>query len=283
MNKKQLFLLTIIILLISGCTATQPSAVPSPESLTAQPQSSPELSGKITVMAAASLTESFSQIGVLFEGQYPGTSLVFNFAGSQQLAQQIAQGAPADVFASANQKQMDVVVETSRVDKENTKLFVKNRLILIYPDDNPGHITNLTDLASPGLKIVLAAHEVPAGQYSLELLAKASQDDAYGADYQDKVLLNVVSYEDNIKAVLTKVSLGEADAGIVYSSDTSEESAKSIKRIDIPDELNVIATYPISVINDSANLKLANAFVDLVLSKEGQEILAKYGFIPVTE
>ncbi len=209
--------------------------------------------------------------------------MVFNFAGSQQLAQQLGQGADADVFASASKKYMDAAVEAKRVNQDEAKTFVKNRLVVVYPKDNPAGLTALKDLAKPGVKLVLADKAVPVGQYALDFLDKASQDAAYGASFKDDVIKNVVSYEDNVKAVLTKVQLGEADAGIVYVTDIDAEAKDQVGSLEIPDALNTIATYQIAPIADSKNAELAKAFVELVLSPEGQAILAKYGFIPAAE
>ena len=208
--------------------------------------------------------------------------MTFNFAGSQQLAQQLTSGAPADVFASANKKQMQVAVDAGRIVADTAQPFVHNRLVVIMPSDNPAGITALTDLAKPGLKLVLADAAVPVGQYSLDFLAKASAQPDYTSAFSETVLANVVSYEENVRAVLTKVQLGEADAGIVYTSDISGDARDQIARVDIPDALNVIATYPIAPVSDSAQPELAAQFVELVLSPEGQQVLAAYGFIPIS-
>ncbi|MFN8457629.1 MAG: molybdate ABC transporter substrate-binding protein [Anaerolineae bacterium] len=236
----------------------------------------------LTVFAAASLTDAFNEIGQKFTAEHPGLTFTFNFAGSQQLAQQLGQAAPADVFASANKKQMDVAIEAGRVISGTQKTFVRNRLVVIYPKDNPAGLTQLQDLTKPGLKLILAAKEVPVGQYSLDFLTKAITDTVFTPTYMDEVLKNVVSYEDNVKSVLAKVSLGEGDAGIVYTSDITGEGADKVGRLDIPDNLNTLATYPIAVVSDSANATQAQAFVDYVLSPVGQEILKNYGFIPAS-
>lgn len=270
MNQKIITTLLCLLLLTTACT---PSAAATP------PASPP---GTLTVMAAASLTAAFQEIGQVFESQHAGVKVEFNFSGSQQLAQQIVQGAPADVFASANQAQMEAVVKSGQVDQTAPKVFVKNRLVVIYPNANPGKITKLQDLAKPGLKIDLAARAVPVGQYALDYLGKASQDASFGAAYQAQVIKNVVSYEENVKAVLTKVSLGEADAGIVYTTDAAAAPAGTVEQLAIPDAFNVIASYPIAVIKTSKAPDLAKAFVDLVLSSTGQDILKKYGFIGAT-
>jgi molybdate transport system substrate-binding protein len=234
----------------------------------------------LTVLAAASLTESFKEIGKLFETQHPNVKVTFSFAGSQQLAQQLSQSAPADVFASASQKYMDAATQAKRVDPKTVRIFVKNRLVVIFPKDNPGKIKTLKDLAQPGLKLDLADKSVPVGQYALDFLDKAAKDAAFDPAFKQAVLKNVVSYEQDVKSVLTKVSLGEADAGIVYTTDISGSSADKVSKLDIPEALNTIAIYPLAPIADSQNATLAQAFVTLVLSPNGQQIMAKYGFIP---
>lgn len=236
----------------------------------------------LTVFAAASLTDAFNEIGQNFSAAHPGVTVIFNFAGSQQLAQQLGQGAPADVFASANSRQMEVaILEAQRVISGTQRTFVRNRLVVIFPADNPAGITQLQDLTKAGVKLILAAKEVPVGQYSLDFMDKAIQDPAFGATFEDDVLKNVVSYEENVRSVLTKISLGEGDAGIVYTSDISGEGADRVGRLDIPDQLNTIASYPIAVISDSAYPVQAQAFMDYILSPAAQEALVKYGFIPI--
>lgn len=236
--------------------------------------------GDLTVFAAASLTDAFNEIAEGFGAAYPGSTISYNFAGSQQLAQQLGQGAPADVFASANRPQMEVAIEAERVVSGTQHTFVRNRLVVIVPSDNPGGVTTLQDLAKPDLKIVLAAPEVPVGGYSLQFLEKASASPDFTETFSETVIANVVSYEENVRAVLSKVQLGEADAGIVYTSDVTPDAAAEVTAIEIPDELNVIASYPIAPIADAANPDLAQAFIDYVSGEEGQMVLAKYGFIP---
>jgi molybdate transport system substrate-binding protein len=236
----------------------------------------------LNILAAASLTEAFQEMAPAFEAAHEGVTLQFNFAGSQQLAQQLANGAPADVFASANQKQMDVAIEARRIKKDAPVTFAQNRLVIVLPADNLAGITSLADLTKPGLKIVLAAKEVPVGQYALDFLAKADAESSLGNDYSARVLANVVSYEENVKIVLTKISLGEADAGIVYTSDAASATG-TILQIEIPDALNVIAEYPVAVVQDSAHSDLAKAFIEWLQSTQGQNILKKYGFLSVSE
>ncbi len=291
MERKTLLLLLVVTLIILAGCALQPAAtqnVVEPTAVATQapkptevPTSAPAKPIDINIFAAASLSDAFGEIGSLFEAGHPGVTVLTNFAGSQQLAQQINEGAPADVFASANKKQMEVVIEAGGIVSGTEQTFAKNRLVVIFPKDNPAGLAELQDLAKLGLKLVLAAKEVPVGQYSLDFLDKAVADPSFGTTFKEKVLKNVVSYEDNVKAVLTKVALGEADAGIVYLSDISGADADKVSRIDIPDALNVIAAYPIAPVKESKHPELAQAFIDLVLSQEGQDILAKYNLIPV--
>lgn len=242
-----------------------------------------QLSGELTVFAAASLTAAFTEAAAQFEAHYPGTKVVFQFAGSDQLAEQILQGAPADIFASANSKQMEKVVEGGEVAQDAAQNFAHNRLVVVYPSDNPGNINSLVDLAKPDLKLVLAGSSVPVGAYSLAFLEKAAALPEYTESYSPTVLANVVSYEDNVKSVFSKVALGEADAGIVYTTDVSPESADKVKTLEIPNELNTVASYPIAVTKRAAQPELAAAFVAYILSPEGQTILAKYGFVPAND
>ncbi len=255
-------------LLLAGC-APAASGTPAPEP------------AELTVFAAASLTDAFGVIKADFEALHPNVTISYNFAGSNALAQQLVAGAPVDVFASANNTQMNVAIEGGRVVSGTQRTFVRNRLVVIVPTGNPGGVTTLQDLARPGLLLVLAAPEVPVGQYSLDFLDKAAQDPAFGAAFKDGVLANVVSYEENVRSVLTKITLGEGDAGLVYTSDITAEAAGQVERLDIPDALNTIASYPIAPIADSAHAALAQAFVDYVLGPEGQAVLSEYGFIPV--
>jgi molybdate transport system substrate-binding protein len=280
-------LAVLLLLLLAACgtpTETAAPAASAPGSSPSTPASAAATSvasSDLTVFAAASLTEAFTEIGQQFDAAN-GSTTTFNFAGSQQLAGQIAQGAPADVFASANRGQMDNVIESGQVVSGTQQVFVRNRLVVIYPADNPAQLSTLEDLAKPDLRLVLAAREVPVGQYSLDFLAKASESAQFTTAYSETVFTNVVSYEENVRAVLSKVQLGEADAGIVYSSDITRDAAEQVGRIEIPDELNTIAAYPIAPIADRANAQLADRFIEYVLSSEGQGVLQEYGFISVS-
>lgn len=259
-------LLIVLLALLAGCRPAGGNATPAAPEAEAEPVT-------LTVFAAASLTDAFNEIGAAFSAANPGVTVAFNFAGSNQLAAQIGEGAPADVFASANRKQMDAAVDTGRIAADAPRVFVTNRLVIVTP---AGGVAALADLAAPGTLVVLAAAEVPAGQYALEFLDKAATDPTLGAGFKAAALGNVVSYEQNVRAVLNKVALGEADAGIVYASDAA--GAEGVTIIDIPDALNVLAQYPIAPLRDGPNASLAAAFVAYVLGPEGQATLARYGF-----
>jgi molybdate transport system substrate-binding protein len=285
---KSLLVLSVsIALLIGGCApaaTAAPTQVPVATSVQSSPTTVPTPAPEpidLTIFAAASLTDAFTAIQADFKIRYPHVTLVFNFGGSNALATQLAEGAPADVFASANNTQMNVAITGGRIVSGTQQTFVRNRLVVVVPQGNPGGVATLQDLAQPGLLLVLAAAEVPVGQYSLDFMDKAVLDPAFGASFKDDVLANVVSYEENVRSVLTKVSLGEADAGIVYTSDIAGEVASQVERLDIPDGLNTIASYPIAPTKDSAHASMAQVFVDYILAPEGQAVLAAFGFIPI--
>ena len=219
-------------------------------------------SNEIKVFAAASLTAAFTKLGEQYSAN-GGTKVTFNFAGSQALATQIQQGAPADVFAPADIANMDKVKDLVGTPRN----FAGNLLAIVVEKGNPKGVRTLDDLASPDLKVVLAAEEVPAGRYAEQILDKAG------------VSVRPVSQEDNVKAVVTKVSLGEADAGIVYVTDVTAGGDK-VEGVDIPEDQNVTATYPIATVKASKDQEGASAFMDLVLSAEGQQVLREHGFLP---
>ena len=276
------FAFLLLSLLLAGCTANGLSSTP-----VAQSSSARSASTTITVFAAVSLSEAFTEIGKDFTATHPGMAVTFNFAGSQQLAQQIDQGAPVDVFASANRAQMDVAIASGRILTGTQQIFARNRLVVVTPADNPAGITTLQDLRKPGINLIFAAQTVPVGQYSLDFLDKADADGALGTGYKADVIANIVSYEENVRAVLSKVMLGEADAGIVYSSDIAQVTPGAdgsqvlVQLIEIPDNLNTLAAYPIAPLDDSPNREGAQQFINYVLAPEGQQVLQKYGFITI--
>jgi len=243
--------LAAMALVLAGCGGGEPSG------------GSAASPGELRVFAAASLTAAFGKLGERFTAANGGTKVTFNFAGSQALATQIRQGAPADVFASADTTNMDKVKDLVGTPQS----FASNLLQIVVEKGNPKGVKGLDDLARSDLKVVLAAEEVPAGKYAKQVLDQAG------------VRVQPVSQEDNVKAVVTKVALGEADAGIVYVTDVTAGGDK-VEGVDIPEDLNVLATYPIATVKASQNPSQAQAFMDQVLGVEGQQILKANGFLP---
>lgn len=235
----------------------------------------------LNVFAAASLTESFKELATSYKQAHPGVTITYNFNGSQLLEQQIANGASADIFASADMTNMQKASSAGLV--ANNKIFARNKLAVIIPTSNPGQINTLKDLGQKGKKIVVAAPSVPVGKYMLQVLDKMGQSPEYGSDYESAVKGNFVSQEENVKAVVQKVQVGEADAGFVYLTDITQAITDKVKIIDIPDALNVIAEYPIAITKDSQHTQEAQAFIDYLLSSEGQAVLTKYHFISVND
>ncbi len=232
----------------------------------------------LTVFAASSLTDAFGEIKTAFEAANPGVTVTYSFGASSALATQLSQGAPADIFASANATQMNVAVTAKRIAGKPVT-FAKNRLVLIVPAANPAKITSLKDLAKPGIKLVLAAKGVPVRDYTEAMLTKLAAIPAYGDEFKTAFLKNVVSEEANVRQVSAKVSLGEADAGFVYRSDVTPDISSKVTIIQIPDSVNTIASYPIAVTDNSASADLAKKFIAYVRSDAGQATLVKWNFI----
>ena len=251
---KRLVSLLITLALLSACASNTPGSA----------------TVHLSIFAAASLSEAFGEIASTFEATHPGVKVMLNLAGSNMLRAQIEQGACADLFTSANTKEMDSLVASGLVSEGASQIFLTNRLVIITPTDNPAKLSAFDDLAHNGLKLVLAAEEVPVGGYTRLMLDNA------GANFKSQVLTNVVSNENNVKQVLAKVKLGEADAGIVYASDAA--AAPELPVIEIPPEWNVLAEYPISVLKDAPHPQLAGDFVAFVFSPQGQAVLQKWGF-----
>jgi molybdate transport system substrate-binding protein len=231
---------------------------------------------ELTVFAAASLREAFAELGKTFEREHPGTRVRVSLAGSQELRTQIEHGAPADVFASADWKHMQALVAAKLASSPRT--FARNEPVIVVPKDNPARLRSLQDLPR-ARRIVVGAPEVPVGAYTLRILEAASK--RYGAGFGPAVEAHIVSREPNVRQVLSKVSLGEADAAIVYRTDV-QAAGRGVEVIPIPPELNVVAEYPVAVLQHATESRLAREFVDLLLSPAGQEALGRFGFQPGT-
>jgi molybdate transport system substrate-binding protein len=235
-----------------------------------QPATGPasQVSGTLTVLAAASLTQAFTKVGDQLHTRHPGLDVKFSFAGSPTLVTQIQQGAPADVFASADQANMQKVVAGGPA-AGTPAVFAHNKLEVAVQAGNPKHIASVTDLANPAIRVDVCAPGVPCGTYSTTTFGKAG------------IKVTPVSQEQDVKSVLTKVGLGEADAGIVYVTDVQSDRGQ-VEGVTIPDSLNTTAEYPIVELRSTQNEAAAKAFVDSVLGAEGQRTLASFGFLSKT-
>lgn len=258
----------------TGTSATTPVVAPA----TAVPF--PAGGGELTVFAAASLTDAFERAAADLEAANPGLSITANFAGSQALVTQLAEGAEADVFASANAAQMAAAVANGSIAGEPVP-FARNRLVIVVPGDNPAGLASPADLAEGGLRLVLAQADVPVGRYAREAICAMGADPArYGEGFATAVAGNVVSEEEDVRAVLTRVQLGEADAGIVYVSDAAS-AGEAVATVAVPDAVNRVATYPVAAVQ-GGDAALAAAFIAHLRSPEGQATLASFGFEPAS-
>ncbi len=235
--------------------------------------------GEITVLAASSLTDAFEQMVGVFQEQKPGARVRMSFGSSSEVLAQIQQGAPADVFASADEAKMDTAVEEGLV-KGEPRVFARNEPVVIVPADNPAGIQEFRDLAAADGQYVLAEDGVPIAQYTRDVLANANA--RFGGGFEADVLDKVVSREANVRAAANRVALGEADATFVYRSDATQDIQDRVEVVEIPEDLNVIATYPIAVLEGSQNPQLARAWVSFASSDEGQRILEENGFLPAS-
>lgn len=233
--------------------------------------------GTLTVLAASSLTDAFGEMADVFERGNPGVEVRQTFESSSTLLTQIQQGAPADVFASAAEEEMDTAVEEGLVAGEPA-VFVRNREVIMVPSDNPAGIQEFGDVAEPGVRLVLAQEDVPAADYAVEILGNAEAE--YGASFREDVLDNVVSREADVRAAVNRVVTGDADATFGYASDYTPDIRDRVETVEIPENLNIVATYPIAALEEAEDPELARAWVDLVTSDEGQRILRKWGFEP---
>ncbi len=233
---------------------------------------------ELTVFAATSLTDAYAEIGDAIEEQYPTVSVTIDTAGSQTLVTQLGAGAQADVLATANVTIMQRAQDEGLIEGEPV-LFTANRLVIVTPPDNPAGIDGIDDLTGDDILLVIAGEEVPAGRYALRALCAWAGE---GSDALAAIGDNVVSEEVDVRAVLTKVLLGEADAGIVYASDAAaaDIAGNPVNVIEFPDGVPTMAAYPIAPVA-GGNVEAAQAFIGFVLSDEGQQILERYGFRPV--
>lgn len=264
MRRSALTLTTVAVagLLLAGCGSSSTTGTSS-TTPSAPVSSTPELSGTVNVFAAASLKEAFTKLGRQFEAAHPGAKVVFNFGPSSGLAAQITAGAPADVFASASTMNMGPVVRTAAATSPTN--FASNVMEIAVPPNNPANVTQLSDLAKSAVKVALCQKAVPCGVTAAKVFTNA------------KLTVVPVTQEVDVKAVLTKVTLGEVDAGVVYVTDVRAAGAK-VKGIVIPADVNASTKYPIATLTKAPNKATAQAFTDCVLSADGASVLAADGF-----
>ncbi len=237
---------------------------------------------ELTVFCGAGLTGALSEIGEIYENS-SNVSVKFNFDGVPALRAQIEQGAYADILVSANLKHMNALMSEGFIDNSTVKVFARNKVAIIVPNDNPANITGLKDLAVPGVKILMGTKDLPAGDYALMVLDKLAMDPEYGPGYKEAVLANVVSQETTVNRIVSKVAMGEADAGFAFNSDVSPQMVGKVTRILIPDRYNVEGDFPVGVLSQSKYPPEARAFIEVLMSEKGQAVLDRYGFIPVAE
>jgi molybdate transport system substrate-binding protein len=252
---------SLLLIFLSGCNSTsnKPKDV-------------------VVVYAGASLTEPFQAIEKAFEAQNAAIDIQINFATGQQQLQQMENGAVVDVFAAAKEQQMLDAIASGFVPVSSQQTFAKNRIIVITPSHNPGNIQSLNDLANSGIKLIVGTDQTAVGQYTNVFLDKINGTNGFAEDYKESVLHNVISYETDVKAVLTKIILGEGDVGIVFVSDYVLNKNKLLS-VDIPEAFNELINYTIAITNNGNSNTDANLFLDFVLSSDGQEIIKEYGFL----
>jgi molybdate transport system substrate-binding protein len=282
--KARLTLASLVAVLMAACSSagsTPPAAAPASAPPSAAAESpSPEPSAEpveLTVFGAASLKAALEDAKAAYGAANPGSTVTVSTDSSAALATQIQEGAPADVFLSADTTNPQKLVDGGFADGDAVA-FAGNKLTIIAPTDNPGDLTGPFDLAKDGIRVVAAGDEVPITKYASQLVENVASADGAPADFAAKYAANVVSKEDNVAAVRTKIELGEGDAAIVYLTDA--KASDKIASVDVPDGVNVPATYAGVVLKASPNVDAAHTFLDWFAGPDGQAILAQYGFLP---
>jgi molybdate transport system substrate-binding protein len=264
-----LSLVMIAALLFAGCTDSGLVGETPPTTL--------------TVFCAASLTGAFTDIAQAYEDKNPDVKIDLVFDGTQALRTQIEQGASPDIFVSANTKHMDALKAAGFMENQTVFFFLENGMAVIIPAENSAGITRLSDLAKPGVKLVIGTKDVPFGSYTRQVLDKMAADPRYGQEYKDAVMANVISEETAVSSVVPKLMLGEADAAFVYKSDVQPGDRDKVIQIEIPEEYNVVARYPLGILAESDQVGASEEFIGHVTGPEGNAILVKYGFDPIEQ
>ncbi len=264
-----LSVLMIAALVIAGCTDSGLVGETRPTTL--------------TVFCAASLTGAFTDIAQAYEDKNPDVKIDLVFDGTQALRTQIEQGASPDIFVSANPKHMDALKAAGFMENQTVFYFLENGMAVIIPAENTAGITRLSDLAKPGVKLVIGTKDVPFGSYTRQVLDKMAADPRYGQEYKDAVMANVISEETAVSSVVPKLMLGEADAAFVYKSDVQPGDRDKVSQIEIPEEYNVVARYPLGILAESDQVDTSADFIKFVTGPEGNAIMVKYGFDPIEQ
>ncbi len=242
----------------------------------------PAAKQEVQVFAAASLAESLTEMTEAFTRLHPGVEVKTSVAATSVLRLQVEQGAQPEVFESADEMNMQALEKGGYLLGKPSPLAY-NKLTVVVPAANPAKINSLADLARPGVRLVGCSPEVPIGEYTLQALDKMERSGKFGPDYSKKVQANFRSLEPNVKGIVTKIMLGEADAGICYASDVAPALAKKITAVPIPEDYNVRAALFIAQVKGARNANLGREFINLALSPEGQAVLARHGLIPVKQ
>lgn len=280
--KARLVLATLMAIVIAACASSgaSPSAAPA----TSEPSSAPSASAaasaepvELIVFLAASLTGVVEEAKTAYETATPGTTLTLSPDSSSALATQIMEGAPADLFLSADTTNPQKLVDGGFAAGDAVE-FAGNELTIIVPTDNPAGVTSPFDLAKAGLKVVAAGDEVPITKYATQMVANLANEPGAPAGFEAAYAANIVSKEDNVKAVVAKIELGEGDAGIVYVTDA--KASTKVGPVEVPDSANVPATYAGVVVKASTQQEASQAFFDWFVGPDGQAILSEFGFLP---
>lgn len=270
----------LVVAACSGAAGSPPAATtpttPAP-SATPAPSSAPAAPAELTVFAAASLKGALEEASAAYTAANPSTTLTLSTDSSSALETQIEQGAPADLFLSADTTNPQKLIDAGMVDGAAVT-FAGNALTIIVPTDNPANIATPADLATSGVQVIASGDEVPITTYALQLVDNLAKEAGYPADFSAAYRANIASKEDNVKAVVAKIELGEGDAGIVYVTDA--KASTKVATVDVPLLANVPATFDGVVINDSPNTAAARAFLDWFTGPDGQAILGRLGFLP---
>ncbi len=277
MKPRRLLLLPLLAVLIAACSSSGATATPATQAPASVAPASGGAGANLMILAASSLKGVLDQAKTAYEAANPGSTLTISTGSSSALETQIEQGAPADVFLSADAANPKKLVDTG-LNGGDPVTFAGNKLVVIVPTDNKAGIQTPADLAKPGVKVIAAGDDVPITKYATQLVANLAKESGYPADFAAKYTANIASKEEDVKSVVGKIELGEGDAAIVYVTDAKASS--KVTPIDVPDDANVPATYQGVVVKSSQQADAAKAFLTWFAGPDGQAILQQAGFLP---